>query len=120
MFETITLSLEEAIGKGIVNNRLGLLFFLQQHGDKLRELLRNHWYRKRGSMLTVSIDEDSIHFSGPKAGYFLTKYQLSFTFACEDITNIQDERMKITFFLSDDLTRFTMQSETEPERIDEL
>ena len=120
MLETITISLGETVGKGILNNRLGLLFFLQKQNDKVRELLRNHWYRKRGSILTTSIDEDSIYFSNQRSGYFTTKYQLSFTFACEDITHVHDERMKITFLLSDDLMTLSLQSEPDPERVDEL
>lgn len=120
MFETVIISLEGTIGQSILRNRVGLLFFLKQHNESLRELLRNHWYRKRGSILTASVDEDSIYFSNQHTGFFTIKYQLSFTFACEDITHIHDERMKITFSLSDDLTTLSLQSEPEPERVDEL
>ncbi|RAW00865.1 hypothetical protein [Pseudochryseolinea flava] len=120
MFETISISLSGWAGSPIRNSPLAMLQFLQQHQDKIDELLRNHWYRKRGSISSVAIDEHSIDFSNATSGIFKVKYQVSFTFACEDVVHDHREEMNIKFQISDDKRALILSSEPEPERIDEL
>jgi hypothetical protein len=117
---TTTIKLSNDDIKLVLSGGPPLLDFFNGHKQIIHDLLVEYWFRRRGAVDSLSLLLDSLSFDGTRNGMLQVHYKVLFSFACEDRSSLQREKMILDFTVRLDDREMVVSGEDERERVDEL